>query len=40
MTRAAAGGHGDREFPPVHGPVHGARFMPTSNRFWFAVLPG
>jgi len=36
MTRRALDGHGDREFLPVHG----VRFMPTSNRFWFAVLLG
>jgi hypothetical protein len=36
MTRRTADGHGDREFLLVHG----VRFMPASNRFWFAVLPG
>lgn len=34
--KASGGGHGDREFLLVHG----ARFMLTSNRGWFAVLPG
>ena len=34
--KASGGGYGDREFLLVHG----ARFMLTSNRGWFAVLPG